>query len=229
VIVYDLRYSPIKFIGMSQKDLAKTINANWKDRQADDYVGVPVKELQYNRSPAIAPVSVLLQNDGWGRIGLKEVDIKKHRDELLAHPEFAENIRSIFESRDDFAKSTDPECQLYDSFVPDIDRMRAEKVRSLDATGLADFQPNFADERLAPLLLHYKARSYPTSLSEAEAFEWENWRGQKIKKALPSYIKSLEKLSVNARNNKTLFLLQELHLWAESVMPNEDDQLSLVD
>ena len=218
VIVYDLRYNPADFIDLTQKELAKKLFATWDERKADDFVKLPVKELQYNRSPAVAPLGVLEQGDGWKKINLDIETINKHKEILLSSPGFAENIRSIFENREEFKKSPDPEAQLYDGFVSDSDKMRIEKVRSSNENELADFHPNFIDERLEPLLLHYKARNFPKSLSEDEVIEWEKWRSEKITANLPEFSKSLQKLSSTTDKNK-LFLLKELQLWAESVLP----------
>ncbi len=223
VIVYDLRYDPTVFMKKSSKDLAKILNATWDERQKDDYEKLPVKELQYNRSPAVAPLGVLVQGDGWKKIGLDEETVQKHKDILLSMPEFAENIRTAFESREEFKKSPDPESQLYDGFVPDIDRMRIEAVRNMDESKLADFHPNFTDERLDSLLLHYKARNFPNSLAEDEVIVWEKWRSQKIATALPEFIKSLQKLAATLDDENKQFVLQELHLWAESIIPVDTD------
>jgi exodeoxyribonuclease-1 len=99
--------------------------------------------------------------------------------------------------------------------------MRVEAVRNASERELADFHPSFVDERLDPLLLHYKARSFPNSLSEDEVILWEKWRSEKITKALPNYIKSIEKLSKSNTDNQTIFLLHELQFWAENVMPSD--------
>jgi exodeoxyribonuclease-1 len=222
VIVYDLRYDPTPFTKMSVKELSKTVNASWEDRQVDDYVKLPVKELQYNRAPAVAPIGVLSQSDGWSKIQLTEAEITKNKDVLLTSPDFAENIRTVFELREEFKKSADPELQLYDGFVPDIDKMRIEKVRGLDQSGLADFHPNFVDERLDNLLLHYKARNYPGSLAKEEVEVWDKWRAEKIMEQLPAFSKSLQKLSTQSDiSNDKMFILQELQLWAESIIPVE--------
>ncbi len=221
VVIYDLRYNPTTYLNMSQKELAKKLYATWEERQADDFIKLPVKELQYNHAPAVAPISVLSANNGWKKISLKESDILKNKDILLSEPGFAENIRTIFENREDYSKSTDPELQLYDGFVPDIDKMRIEKVRNASESELTDFHPDFADERLSPLLLHYKARNFPNSMSESEASEWEKWRAAKIMRELPAFMKLLQKLVVNETDENKLFILQELQLWAESIMPAE--------
>jgi exodeoxyribonuclease-1 len=86
---------------------------------------------------------------------------------------------------------------------------------------LADFHPEFVDERLSPLLLHYKARNYPTTLSESESITWEAWRSDHIQRQLPAFMKALQRLSKTADENRQ-FMLQELQLWAESVMPSDD-------
>ena len=107
--------------------------------------------------------------------------------------------------------------------MPDIDKMRIEKVRSASESELADFHPDFTDERLSPLLLHYKARNYPKSLSESESIEWEKWRTAKINSELPAFMKSLQKLAASTTDDSKIFILQELQLWAESIAPIENE------
>jgi exodeoxyribonuclease-1 len=223
VVVYDLRYDPEPFLGLSQNDLAKKLYATWEERQKDDFQKLPVKELQYNKAPAVAPLGVLGQGDGWANIGLDEATIVKNRNKLLSVPAFAENLRSLFEKKPDYKKSTDPEAQLYDSFVPDIDKIRIESVRNASERDLADFHPNFVDERLSTLLLHYKARNYPKTLAEDESIAWEKWRSAKISADLPAFMKSLSGLIATTKDNDKQFMLQELQLWAESVLPSDID------
>ncbi len=219
VIVYDLRYDPTPFIEMNSKELAKKLYATWGERQSDDFVKLPVKELQYNRAPAVAPMGVLEQGDGWKKIGLTEKIIKNHREILLSAPGFAENIRSLYENREEFKKPPDPEAQLYEGFVSDGDKMRIEKVRNMNENELSDFNPNFVDERLDPLLLHYKARNFPKSLSEGESITWEKWRSGRINAALPAFTSSLQKISSKITDENKIFILTELQLWAESIAP----------
>lgn len=223
VVVYDLRIDPTPFLTMTSKELAKKMYASWEERQAEDFVKLPVKELQYNHVPAVAPLGVLEQFDGWKKIGLDKDLVAKHKKILLSNSTFAENLRTLFEEKPDYKKSSDPEAQLYDSFVPDVDKVRIEAVRNADERTLADFHPNFSDERLPELLLHYKARNYPRSLAEDEATLWESWRSQKITNALPAFMKSLQRLSMTAKSEEKQFLLQELQLWAESIVPTDND------
>lgn len=224
VVVYDLRHDPNFFINLSMDELKRKFYAPWEERKAEDFVPLPVKELQYNRAPAVAPLGVLEQEGGWGRIGLNVATIEKHKNMLLAAPHFAENIRSLFENRAEFKKHPDPEAQLYDGFLNDRDRLRLEAVRGANERELADFYPEFTDERLGPLFLHYKARNFPRSLSEDEARQWEQWRFTRLSTQLPDFMKSLQRLSAIITDENKQFILQELHLWAESIIPSDVSQ-----
>ena len=221
VVVYDLRYDPMPFVGLSAEELAKKIFASWEERQAENFVKLPVKELQYNRCPAAAPLGVLEQGDGWQKISLDLKTVQKHQNILLNHPDFAEKLRTIFENKPAFKKLPDPEAQLYDGFLNDRDRLRVEAVRNADERELADFHPEFQDERLVPLLLHYKARNFPRSLSEDDLAQWEAWRAQHLQAQLPQFMASLQRLAPTATDEQQ-FILQELQLWAEAVLPAGD-------
>lgn len=221
VVVYDLRYDPTPFVELSTEELSKKIFASWEERQAEDFVKLPVKELQYNRCPAVAPLGVLEQGDGWQKISLDLKTVQKHQNILLNHPDFAEKLRIIFENKLAFKKLPDPEAQLYDGFLNDRDRIRVEAVRNADERELADFHPEFQDERLAPLLLHYKARNFPRSLSEDDLAQWEVWRAQHLQTQLPQFMASLQQLASTATDEQQ-FMLQELQLWAEAIVPTED-------
>lgn len=223
VLVYDLRYDPTPLLGMSSGELSKIMFASWEERQKEGFVKLPVKELQYNRAPAVAPLGVLEREDGWARISLSLETIEKHQKALLSSPAFAENVRSLYESRPEFPKEPDAEAQLYDGFVPDVDKLRIDKVRTANANTLADLHPEFTDERLNTLLLHYKARNYPSSLAEDEVHAWEQWRSARIRAQLPPFVKRLQELAAtHADDDAKQYILQELQLWAESVVPFED-------
>ena len=221
VVVYDLRYDPTPFVELSTEELSKKIFASWEERQAEDFVKLPVKELQYNRCPAVAPLGVLEQGNGWQKISLDAKTVQKYQNILLKHPDFAEKLRTIFENKPAFKKLPDPEAQLYDGFLNDRDRIRVEAVRNADERELADFHPEFQDERLAPLLLHYKARNFPRSLSEDDLAQWETWRAQRLQAQLPQFMASLQRLAPTATDEQQ-FILQELQLWAESTLPASD-------
>ena len=220
IVVYDLRYDPTPFIDLSADSIKAGLFASYEERQKDGFVRLPVKELQLNRAPAVAPIGVLAAEDGWGKIKLDMTTVEKHRKILLSAPHFAENIHAAYQARPSFAASKDPEAQLYGGFLSDRDKLRVETVRNASERELADFHPEFRDERLAPLLLHYKARNFAKTLSQAELGEWEAWRTQRISQQLPGFMKSINQLAGSDDSDKQ-FLLQELQLWLESIAPSD--------
>jgi exodeoxyribonuclease I len=69
--------------------------------------------------------------------------------------------------------------------------------------------------------LHYKARNFPRSLSEDNLAQWETWRAQRLQAQLPQFMASLQRLASTATDEQQ-FILQELQLWAEAVLPGSD-------
>lgn len=219
VMVYDLRYDPSVCVGLSLAELKQKLTASWQERTSEGFIQVPVKQLHYNRAPAVAPLGVLNHAEGWERLGLDPATIEKHQRLLLDAPQFAENIRILCSEKPAYRPQPDPEARLYDGFLGDHDRLRVETVRNASVRELTGLQAEFQDERLPELLLHYKARNFPQCLSQDEAGQWERWRTGRISRQLPDFTKSLQKLSTGTRDEGKLFILQELQLWAESILP----------
>ena len=203
ILVFDLRYN--------LDDLLKAPSAPNHDK----FYPV-VKEMAYNKCPAVAPLGVLEQSDGWQKIGLSKETVEKNLESLRAHPEFAQTMLEKLNSRPEFPKALDSESALYDSFMPDGDKIRCNAVRNADRNDLADFHPNFIDERLPELLLHYKAKNFPSSLDESESKKWEEYRVARLKRQEPAFLKQLEDLK---KNNADPYILEELSLWYQSLAP----------
>ena len=177
-----------------------------------------IKELQYNRCPAVAPVGVLKTEEDWKRIDLDKATIEKNLKTLLAHPEFAEQIRLQHEEQKDWPAPIDAESALYDGFLNDADRIRCNAVRNAGAEQLADFEPDFTDERLPELFLHYKARNFAHSLSEHEVSEWEKYRLTRLGRQSKSYLKTIKKLVDQGELKDSI--AEDLILWYQSICPS---------
>ena len=169
-----------------------------------------IKELCYNKCPAVAPLAVLDKNDGWKKIGLDKETIDKNLKILMKHPDFIERMRTENENRPEFPPSAEPEQAIYDGFLNDKDRVKVAAVRNAEPEKLADFHPEFDDERLPELLLHFKGRNYPQTLSEAETEKYEEYRHKRLEKQLPKFLAELE-------NVQDDFIKEELRLYLESL------------
>lgn len=219
VLVYDLRVDPDTFKNTSPKALAEVMFATREQRLDPDYVPLPVKELSFNKCPSVAPIGVL-DEAAQKRIHLDLETVEANLKKLDAQNDLGARVREAFEMREPYESSGDVEDRLYDGFVNDKDKGRMSAVRAAGAEEIADFHPNFADERLTELLLRYKARNFPESLAEDERRTWETFRGQKLREALPAYLKQLQSLAASGADT---FLLEELQLWAESIVPIDED------
>lgn len=191
VLVYDLRYNVEEL----------------EDRESFYPV---VKELCYNKCPVVAPLSVLTQKDGWEKIGLTPEIIKKNLEILAKHPEFVEQRRAENETAPEYPEAKEPEEAIYDGFLNDQDRRKVADVRNAEPEKLADFHPEFDDERLPELLLHYKGRNFPETLSEHENKEWERYRHARLERQLPQFLAELETVEDD-------FVKEELKLYLESL------------
>ena len=50
------------------------------------------------------------------------------------------------------------------------------------------------------------------------AYQWEQYRLAKLQRELPKYMEELARLANNGADD---FILQELQLWAESLVPSD--------
>lgn len=189
VLVYDLRHN--------LADVEKTYPV--------------VKELCLNKCPAVAPIGVLEKHDGWKKIGLTKEIVEQNLQELLKHPEFAEQMRTEYEARPEFPKAVEPEAAIYEGFLNDSDRIKVAAVRNADSMKLADFNPEFDDERLPELLLHYKGRNFAECLSESEMEKYEEYRKARLDRQMSRFVNELKLV-------KDKFIKDELMLYAESLM-----------
>lgn len=222
VLVYDLRYNLKEIEGALTTCLPGSSSQAAQAKSSgpvEHTVSTPssslypiVKELCFNKCPAVAPVSVLESNDGWKKIGLTKEMIDDNLQVLLEHPEFAEQMREQYENRPEFPKAVEPEAALYDGFLNDRDKNKVAAVRNAEPDQLVDLHPEFDDERLPELLLHYKGRNWPETLSEEETMKWQEYRKTRLERLAPKFLAELEQ-----NYQKDEYVSEELKLYFESL------------
>ena len=228
IIVWDLRFSPEKFINWNEDQILENITADFETRSSNEFEPIAAKILQYNKCPAVAPIGVLTE-ENQQRLKIDLDEIQKNLDILRKNPHFAENLRSAFERRSEVfqdknnAEKPAPEARLFEGFISKSDDIKIEAVRNSTDRELADFHPDFADERLTDLLLHYKARSFPKSLSSQEKELWEEYRVKNLQKMMPNFMKEFQEIANNQNlNSQEEYILEEIKLWLENILPETD-------
>ena len=176
-IVYDLSVSPTQLLELKADEIKKRVFTP-SSQMPESVDRVPLKAIHINKCPILAPLSTL-DSDSAKRIGIKlDVCYKNLRTIKQSH-QIREKIRSVF-ANPEFEKETDPEYQLYDGFFTDKDKLLFEQIRGYSTEQIRDASIHFEDQRLAELMLRYKARNFPESLSDEETLRWDEYQHQRL-------------------------------------------------
>jgi exodeoxyribonuclease-1 len=228
-LVFDLRHDPSQYASLSPEKLAEL----WKYDRESKTTPLPVKTLRANRCPAIAPLGVL-DEVTQKRLGIDLATIKKHLAILRAETSFGKNLVKALDilqaaRTEQTAMIADErlvDSQLYDGFVGSNDKQGLEKIRTSNPEKLAELAAKLHDERLQKLVPLYKARNYPRALSDEERTQWEEYRKHVLidggeQSQLTKFSKRLMELGDQSRTtDERRYLLEELRLYAESVLPD---------
>lgn len=217
-LVWDLRNSVLDFVNMTDHELTSILEANYQTRQQDGFRSLPIKKMFINRCPAVAPLSVLDKKANQ-RIDIDLDSIKQHFMECQKNQDFLARVVNIFNARYDENNRviSDVENSLYEGgFMSNKDSTTCRLVAAADSEQLASLEPDFEDHRLDELYLRYRARSFPATLRDDERQRYEQYRTTKLEATLPHYIDELTSLAAAGSDD---FILDELKLWAESIMP----------
>lgn len=232
-IVYDLRHDPAEFLDLSPEELAD----RWRyTKEVDVPPRLPVKTLKYNRCPALSPTGVLSDKGVQERLKTTPEQVNANLAKLNAAPNFLANIVKARDLLDDergeqWSKEVnDADAALYDGgFFDDNDRKLMSVVRAADPSELGGLQNDVHDQRLRDLLPRYKARNYATFLTDEERAEWEKYRYHVLMEGgtesrLAKYMHRLGELAESEQGQEKRYLLEELQLYAESIMPVIDTE-----
>ena len=228
-MVYDLRVNPETVRELPISELVKRLR--WHPRD-DITPHLPISDLRYNRCPAVAPLGVL-DKRSQDRLGLKLDELMAHRQQLTDQPDLVarlmEAMTVIERGRPRASELVIDEQvvdgQLYDRFVGDDDQRRMALIRATPPAELAATSVQFTDQRLAALLPLYKARNFPEALTADEREWWERFRIRRLLHGSEAsqFARYNERLAALAKapklSNEARYLLEELRLYGESIMP----------
>jgi exodeoxyribonuclease-1 len=226
-LVYDLRYDPEPFVNLSVSELVET----WRHRRDEPGLVLPVKTILFNRCPAVAPLSVLDEQSA-ARLQLDMRSVQKNAAKLAKFniaPAILEALHVLNKEQQAsfFADELEVDQQLYEGFFNEADKTKMSLVRAADSEELSTLDVVFKDQRLSALLPLYKARNFPNTLSAEERSVWEQFKERKLlggkqSSRLAKYFSRLSELYADPRtSDQDRYLLEELTLWGEAIMPSE--------
>ncbi|HJP96403.1 MAG TPA: exodeoxyribonuclease I [Candidatus Saccharimonadales bacterium] len=228
-LVFDLRNDPLQYKDVTPEQLAEA----WKWKKDSTEPRLPVKQLAYNKCPAVAPLGVL-DDASRERLQIDLQTIQKNFNALRAMPGFADNVRKAADILDAGFQTTlladdrHVDSQLYDGFFGPQDKQSMRVVRAAQPAELGDLGLHFKDKRLEALLPLYKARNHPKQLNDEERQAWDEFCKKQLlgggsKSRMGWFMGRLQDIANQGNlTGHQEYILEELKLYAESVMPEVD-------
>ena len=224
VLVFDLRQDPRIWQGYSSAQLQELLFSR-KDLLPVDAQRPAVKEIQVNKCPVVSPLQTLSDEQATS-FSVDKTQCLKHLQYLREDLNLCEALSQAYSNRPDFPV-VDPDAGLYGGgFFNDKDRKLMEKVHQSDPSIWSEGEFSFTDNRLEAMLFRLKARNYPHLLSGDEMQAWEAFRSERLLDASASgartyehFTKELNELGQKIKDPAQIAILEELHMYAESIYP----------
>lgn len=226
-LVYDLRHDPDAWLSMPPEKLAEA----WKWKKDSVEPRLPIKTLQYNRCPAVAPLGVL-DDDSKARLKIDIKTIDTNRKKVLSAKQFIQNVLKALEilnRRQQVALLSDEQlidAQLYDGFFDNQDKPVMKRVHEASPDELKTLNVSFKDKRLQAMMPLYKARNYPATLTDQEREAWQTYCHDRLlnggeQSRAARYFKRLGELAEQKHlTADKRYLLEELQLYGQSILPD---------
>lgn len=140
---------------------------------------IALKKVHANKCPALFGMDSLdAARQPW--LEVDDALWRRNGRLLLDHlTQVQDKLRHVF-SNEQFADKGDPEQQLYGGFLGSRDRDLCRAVLQADSQALREQPWPFDDPRLPQLLIRYRARNYPDSLTTEEQLHWQTFCKQRL-------------------------------------------------
>jgi len=187
-----------------------------KRAELGDLAPIPLKQIQINKCPVIAPAKTLT-GDRADELGIDRVLCRQNLELLKNNLALREKITAVFSLDSTHQAPTNPDLMLYSGgFFNSSDKAAMERIVSLQPEQLSDLEVSFTDLRLNEMLFRYRARNYPLTLSFPEQQRWDDYRKDTLDGQ--SYGQELESLALeNQDDERKINILKSLFDYANSL------------
>ena len=222
IICYNLRINPEHFLQLSTEQIQQKLYTPTLDL-AEGEERIPLKGVHLNKSPALAPVKTLTdqQAEKWQ---INWDDINMHHQMLMSDSNLLPRLTEVYNQKRDFGE-VDTDASLYDGFIGNEDRLRCNQLLAATPELLAEWPAeSFQDERLQVLLFRYRARNFPQSLNAEEADRWHKFCHSRLidgefgaNLTLENFQQQLITLVQQKETDRDQKLLEQLSLWVQGM------------
>ncbi|MBD8543643.1 exodeoxyribonuclease I [Oxalobacteraceae sp. CFBP 8761] len=222
ILVWDCRYDPSELFALD----AETIRTRMFTRTDDLPEGVtrlPIKSVHLNKSPMLVANLKTLQPELATRWDIDLEQGRAHAALAAAGPDLRAVWAQVLQ-KPASGTPVDVDEDLYGGFVSKDDRRQLESIRMQKPAALTGKRVSFEDERLNELLLRYRARNFPETLSEEEMQTWEAHRAARLfegaggARTIDQLFQEIDALSETA-DERAEAILGALYDYAEMIAP----------
>lgn len=226
-IVYDLREDPDKWMSKTAEEIAK----HWQARYDDDIESAPLKTLMANKCPAIAPLSVV-DKESQSRLHIEPDRVQTRAETILQNKEFIDKCMGVLDGienkqQQQFQLSDNADEQIYDGGFYDSQAQQDLELARSNPDNLEALISKIKTQKIRELIPFYVARNMPEKMSSEQRVWWEKYRrdtfykgGDKSKMA--RFTRRMQELTKTVTADQE-FLLTELQLYAESIIPLQEE------
>ena len=171
-IVFNLDQDPSILLELDAQEL-RTLMFTKQSKLPEGMQRLQIKDLIFNKSPMFVPNVYKLDPKVVDQLQINMQQCLEYLDFIKNNKtEITKAVQAIYKSDNDLTPSKDVDQSLYEGFMDNADKRIGNQLQSLDTNKLREFHPKFKDQKLNTLLMHFKARNYPESLTEDESEDW---------------------------------------------------------
>jgi len=215
VIAYDLAHDPGDLLTLDAEAIQERVFTR-QDELPEGCQRVPLKAIHSNKSPVLAPLSVLKGVD-LERLQLDWQAVSANLQKIQNAPSLQAKLKEVFAPREHEEPDVD-EALYAGGFPSDQDKFLLEKVRQNAPRSLLQ-PPAFDDPKWNELVWRYRARNWPETLNGEET---ECWLGESSARlqarhgpGLIQWQKQLEQLRQEHPDPDKQAVLERIGQWFE--------------
>ena len=180
LIVCDLGLAPEPLLDLDVETLRERLYTR-RDALAEGDLPVPLKLVQINKCPILAPFNVLRPADT-ERLQFDLAAVWRRVRQLLdQRATWQPKVQALYaEAPGLAAQELEAEARLYDGFIAAEERQLCDQVHQCPAEQLGSRAWPFRDERHPELFFRYRARNFPELLTAEEAARWRQFCRQRL-------------------------------------------------
>ncbi|MEO8298511.1 MAG: exodeoxyribonuclease I [Burkholderiales bacterium] len=227
LIVWDLSADPAELLTLSPASMRERLFSKTEDLP-EGVARLPIKTIHLNKSPVVIAQLKTLSAERAAHWGIDIEQCLRHAEVAARDaPKLAGLWPEVY-ARPAAPGQPDVDEDLYGGFLSQNDRRTLERLRALAPAALTERVAGgrvvFEDVRLDELLLRYRARNHPATLSQADQAHWQQHCHQRLHGGVPGYLtlqtffERIDTLS-EAADERGEAILGALYDYAELIAP----------